>query len=120
MTGRDGFGVVVEPTLVGRLGSTYPASKHDVELRLDLAAVPAGGLAGVLRTESDAVLAADPTIRKVVFAAPAGDLEVIGAAEQAGFRYVVDVDLPGLELSLLVREPGWVTQVDMDLDRVPT
>jgi len=36
-----------------------------------------------------------------------------------GFRHVVDVDVPGEELSLLVREPEWVTQVDADLDRVP-
>jgi hypothetical protein len=55
----------------------------------------------------------------VVFAAPVDDLEIVAAAEAAGFRYVVDVEVPGEDLSLLVAEPEWVTRVDMDLDRVP-
>ena len=48
----------------------------------------------------------------------------MAAAESAGFRYVVDVDVPDEDgvveqLSLLVREPDFVTHVDMDLDHVP-
>ena len=104
-------------TLTGRLGAAYPASAHDVELRVT--GVAADQLAGVLAQESDKILAADPECRKVVFAAPLGDLDTMRAAEEAGFRYVVDVDIPGESLSLLVKEPSWVTAVDMDLDRVP-
>jgi hypothetical protein len=47
------------------------------------------------------------------------DLAAIAAAESVGFRHAVDVDVPGEELSLLVREPEGVTQVHADLDRVP-
>lgn len=109
--------VVVEPCLGGRLGDTYPASQHDVEIRLlDVAPDAASE---VLRTESDRILSADPGCRKVVLAVAEGDLDLVRAAEAAGFRFVVDVDLPGEQLSLFVREPAWVTAVDMDLDRVP-
>jgi hypothetical protein len=111
----------VEPTLTGRLAAAYPAGRHDVELRV--AGVPTAELATTLKREVTALREADPTLRKVVYAAPAGDLEVIGAAEAAGFRYVVDVDVlddgKPVELSLLVHEPDFVTRVDMDLDRVP-
>ncbi|MCK8616298.1 hypothetical protein [Gordonia sp. C13] len=70
---------------------------------------------------------ADPECRKVVFAverdgpeqARSRAIRTIAAAEAAGLRYVVDVDVPGHELSLLVSEPDWVTEVDMDLDHVP-
>ena len=63
------------------------------------------------------VLDNDPRCRRVVFAAPVDDLTSIAAAHAAGFRYVVDVDIPGEELSLLVAEAHWVTA--MDSDRVP-
>jgi hypothetical protein len=66
-----------------------------------------------------AIQAADPRCRRVVFAAPVDDLEIVAAAQAAGFRYVVEVEVPGEDLSLLVAEPEWVTRVDMDLDRVP-
>ncbi|GCE44881.1 hypothetical protein Rhow_000507 [Rhodococcus wratislaviensis] len=46
-------------------------------------------------------------------------MATIAAAEAAGFRYVVDVDVAESELSLLVSEPGWVTEVDIDLEHVP-
>jgi len=39
------------------------------------------------------------------------------AAEMAGFRPVVDVDVPGAELRLFVAEPVWVSNID--LQRVP-
>jgi hypothetical protein len=54
-----------------------------------------------------------------VFGAPRGDLATLTAAENAGFRYIVDVDLAGASLSLAVAEPPWVTSVDMDLGHVP-
>jgi hypothetical protein len=113
--------IAVEPTLSGRLGAAYPAGRHDVELRID--GVAPAELTAVLVRETEALLAADPALRKVVHAVPAGDLAAMAAAEAAGFRYVVDVDVleagRPLELALLVREPESVTRVDMDLDRVP-
>jgi hypothetical protein len=61
----------------------------------------------------------DPRCRRVVHAVPAGQRDQIAAAESAGCRYVVDVDLGREELSLLVAEPDWVTDTDIDIDRVP-
>ena len=99
------------------LAAAYPAAEHDVELWV-------GGIAPeqlerVLREESDRILEQDPECRKVVFAARVTDLAAVAAAESAGFRYVVDVDVPdedGVieELSLLVREPQFVTRGDFD------
>ncbi|WP_432975967.1 hypothetical protein [Dactylosporangium sp. CA-233914] len=111
----------VESCLTGRLRPVYPVATHDVEIRLD--GVAPDDLEDVLRDASERVLSSDPRCRKVVFATHVGDLHAMVAAEAAGFRYVVDVDVPddggALELSLLVREPASVTRVDMYLDRVP-
>ncbi|WP_408899891.1 hypothetical protein ACJ5H2_22195 (plasmid) [Nocardioides sp. R1-1] len=111
-----------ERCLDGRLAASYPAAEHDVELQVT--GVAPDDLGRVLREESDRILEKDPECRKVVFAALAADLAAVAAAESAGFRYVVDVDVPDEEgaveeLSLLVREPDFVTHVDMDLDHVP-
>jgi len=102
----------------GRLREAYPVSEHDVEVRVGELEPPV--LAGLLRDLVPAVLSADRSCRRVVFAAPEGDLAVLSAVEEAGFRCVVDVDLPDGSVSLAVAEPGWVTAVDMDLDHVPT
>lgn len=113
--------IEVENCLTGRLRNTYPAGSHDVEVRLS--GVPLGDLPSTLRDRADEILESDPRCRKVVYAPPAGDLGAIAAAEAAGFRFVVNVDVPDgpaiVELALLVREPDFVTRVDMDLDRVP-
>ena len=101
----------------GRLRDAYPAAEHDIEIRLDDA--PTDELTALLGALSAAAQPADPQCRRVVFGAPRGDLATLAAAENAGFRYVVDVDLVGASLSLAVAEPSWVTSVDMDLDRVP-
>ncbi|MFJ2756421.1 hypothetical protein ACIO3S_12530 [Nocardioides sp. NPDC087217] len=106
----------------GRLRNAYPVAEHDVEIQVS--GVEFADLGRVLSEEAKRVLADDPRCRKVVYAAPAGVREAIDAAESAGFRNVVEVDvltpLGGVEeLVLLVREPAYVTEVDMDLDRVP-
>jgi hypothetical protein len=101
----------------GRLRDAYPVAEHDIEIRLDDA--PTDEVTALLGALSAAVQQADPQCRRVVFGAPGGDLATLAAAENAGFRYVVDVDLAGASLSLAVAEPSWVTSVDMDLDRVP-
>ena len=115
-------GVVIDVELerceVGRLREAYPVSEHDVEVRVG--ELEPSTLAVLLRDLVPAVLSADPECRRVVFAAPEGDLAVLSGAEEAGFRYVVDVDLPDGSVNLTVAEPGWVTAVDMDLDHVPT
>lgn len=105
-----------ERCVTGRLRDAYPSHAHDVEIRLaeDL---PPDRLTQVLGQAARAALDSDPRCRRVVFAAPAGDTATIAATEAAGFRYVLDVDLAGIELSLLVAEPGWVTVLDSD--RVP-
>ncbi|WP_157570593.1 hypothetical protein [Microtetraspora malaysiensis] len=119
-SGGDGVlvEVRVERCVAGRLREAYPVGAHDVEIRV------ADGTPPALRTEVLAVLvgairAADPRCRRAVFAAPVDRPDVVAAAQAAGFRYVLDVDVPGAELSLLVAEPEWVTCVGMDLDRVP-
>lgn len=109
--------VIVERSGAGRLADSYPVSTHDIEVRVS-GARP-GTLTLVLAQVAAAVQQDDPHCRRVVFAAPVRDLAVIAAAEQAGFRYVVDVDIAGGSVSLMVVEPAWVTRVDMDLDRVP-
>lgn len=102
--------------VTGRLRDAYPVNAHDVEVRVT-EELPADLLAEMLAKTVREVLDNDPRCRRVVFAAPADDLTRIAAAQAAGFRYVVDVDIPGEDLSLLVAEPHWVTA--MDSDRVP-
>lgn len=105
--------VSAERCATGRLRSAYPVSEHDVEIR-----VP-GADAELLRSAIAEVMAADPACRRIVYAVAEGDLIATTAAEAAGFRYVVDVDLPdGAALSLLVVEPDWVTATDHDTDAI--
>jgi hypothetical protein len=118
--GVETTGVVVrlERPAAGRLRAAYPAGAHDIEIRILDAAAPTL-VTECLDVLTSAILAADSRCRRVVVAAPADDPDLAAAAEAAGFRHVVDVDIPNASLSLLVAEPGWVTQVDMDLDKVP-
>lgn len=109
--------VTLERCAAGRLRNAYPVSEHDLEARVS--ELPAAALAALLAELAPAVFTADPRCRRLVFAPPEGELALLSAAEEAGFRYVVDVDLAEGLVSLAVAEPGWVTAVDMDLDRVP-
>ncbi|WP_433346134.1 hypothetical protein ACQP25_26215 [Microtetraspora malaysiensis] len=125
-TGADaasgGDGVLVEVRVerctAGRLREAYPVGAHDVEIRVAEGTSPAL-LTEVLAVLVGAIRVADPRCRRAVFAAPVDRPDMVAAAQAAGFRYVLDVDVPGAELSLLVAEPEWVTCVGMDLDRVP-
>jgi hypothetical protein len=113
----DGEGVVelgVRRCISSRLRDTYPVSSHDIEL-FGLNDAPPHAFAHALIELSEAVLRADPLCRRVVFAAPAGEADMGRAAEMAGFRPVVDVDVPGAELRFA--EPDWVSNID--LQRVP-
>ncbi|MFF7474749.1 hypothetical protein [Streptomyces sp. NPDC008092] len=116
---RDGVTVDVrlERCAAGRLRHTYPAGAHDLEIRV--AGCPDDLLPALPRSLTAAVRAADPHCRRAVLAVPAADRGRITAAEAAGYRHAVDVDLGTEELALLVAEPDWVTGTDIDLDRVP-
>ncbi|MCL2533601.1 MAG: hypothetical protein FWE39_05500 [Nocardiaceae bacterium] len=103
----------------GALGNAYPAGVADIELDIrglrDVAA---------LRALGERILRENPACRRIVLPVPAGDLDAIGFAEDAGFRYVVDVDVPGergeiTELSLLVMEPGWVANAPTAVNDLP-
>ncbi|GLZ11998.1 hypothetical protein Acsp04_22330 [Actinomadura sp. NBRC 104425] len=118
---RDGgvdAGVHVERCAAGRLRDAYPVGARDVEVQVT-DAVADEALTALLRELAEAVQRADPECRRVVYAAPEGDADQVAAAECAGFRRVVDVDLADRQLSLLVVEPDWVTRTDIDLDHVP-
>ncbi|MDX1876136.1 hypothetical protein SBI67_28800 [Mycolicibacterium sp. 120266] len=103
----------------GPLRDAYPVGAHDVEIRISSSLAPPSGLASFLGELGGAILSADRACRRVVVAVAPDDLAVVSAAEAVGFRHVVDVEVPGEELSLFVLEPEWVTEVDADLDRVP-
>ncbi|MFI6737838.1 hypothetical protein ACIBI9_33370 [Nonomuraea sp. NPDC050451] len=103
--------VHLERCATGRLREAYPAGARDVEVRVS-PAVTGEAMTRLLRVVTDAVSRQDPACRRVVCPVPEGDLGRIAAAEAAGFRYVVDVDLADEQLSLLVAEPEWVTGID--------
>jgi hypothetical protein len=73
-----------------------------------------------LQLVAELVFGADADCRRVILGVPVGDVSAIARGEAAGFRYVVDVNLPDRELSLLAAEPAWVIQESMHLDDVPT
>lgn len=102
----------------GWLRDAYPISLDDVELYTP-DRVMHQTFTSAMAELSQSILAADPHCRRVVFAAAAGDDAVVSAARAAGFRYALDVDVPGAELSFLVVEADWVTISDADLDGVP-
>ncbi|WP_238841779.1 hypothetical protein [Prescottella equi] len=103
----------------GPLGNADPAGIADLELDLRGLGDP-----DALRGLGEQILRENPACRRVVLPVPAGDLDAIGFAEDAGFRYVVDVDVAGergeiTELSLLVLEPGWVADAPTAVDDLP-
>ncbi|MCH5672870.1 hypothetical protein [Streptomyces gilvus] len=116
--GGEATTVHVERCAAGRLRDTYPVAAHDVEVRPD-PHLHGPELSAVLGQLAAAIRVADGRCRRVVYAVDAPDPARVAAAEEAGFRYVVDVDVAGREHSLLVAEPGWVTATDMALERVP-
>lgn len=110
--------VRVERCAAGQLREAYPVGAHDVGVRVTVA-LPTETLAELLGVLVRAITAADPHCRRMVHAVDEGDQRAIAAAEAAGFRYVVDVDLPDEQLSLLVYEPDWAAAADVDLERIP-
>lgn len=117
---KDGLHVtaLLERAVTGVFREAFPCGEHDLRLGISPTPHPAS-LTELLTAYAGQFAVLDPECRRLVFAAPEGDLAAIGAAEQAGFRYVVDVEVADGSYSLMVVEPEWVTAVDMDLDRVP-
>ncbi|MCG5220908.1 hypothetical protein [Streptosporangium sp. KLBMP 9127] len=111
--------VLLERCAAGRLRDAYPVSGHDTEVRF--AAGPPGGepARALLRELAGAIQQADPLCRRVVCGATVGDDILFDAAQGAGFRYVVTVDVAAGSIRLFVAEPAWVTAVDLNLDQVP-
>lgn len=97
------------------IAAAYPAGKRDRLIQPDAqAGAPA------VQLVSEQVMAADPACRRLVLAVDEGDVAAIARGEAAGYRYVLDVDVPGRSLSLLAAEPGSVLEDSRHLDDVPT
>ena len=98
----------------GDLVDAYPAGTHDKQL-----VVEGRPSTQAVRDYVAAVLADDPRCRRVVLAVPENDLAAIGWAEDAGFRFVVNVETRSGAHSLLVVEPEWVLAQPSALDEIP-
>jgi len=110
--------VMLERAVTGVFREAFPSGEHDLRLAVDPVPDP-DGLFDLLSSFAQQFSTLDPECRRLIYAAPEGDLASIATAERAGFRYVVDVEVVTGSYSLMVVEPAWVTAVDMDLDRVP-
>lgn len=97
------------------IAAAYPAGARDRLIGPD---AQAGSPA--IQLVSEQVMAADPACRRLVLAVDEGDVAGIARGEAAGYRYVLDVDVPGRSLSLLTAEPDWVLEDSRHLDDVPT
>ncbi len=98
----------------GSFVDAYPAGTHDREILVEGSPTPSS-----VREATARVLAADPRCRRVVLAVTADDLIAISWAEEAGYRYVVDVDIHDGQFTLLVTEPDWVLAQPHILDDIP-
>lgn len=98
----------------GELRDAYPSGTHDIELRYVGKPEPSA-----MASYTAKLLAADPRCRRVVLAVSELDLDAIAWAEDAGFRYVIDVETYAGEVSLLVTEPQWVLDQPAILEDIP-
>lgn len=114
----DPVQVRISRALATEMRDAYPASAHDIVLEIG-SGPTAAEVPDLLAAIVAAIQAGDPACRRTILPIAIGDLPFQRAAEEAGFRYVVDVDIDDREVVLFVAEPHWVTEVDMDLDRVP-
>lgn len=106
-----------QSVLAGRseVRDAYPISAHDQVISVSDEVV-----AGSIQLVAEELMRRDRECRRLVIAAAEGDVREIARAEQAGFRYVVDVDLWDRSVSLLVAEPMWVLEESRNIDVVPT
>ncbi|WP_120005615.1 hypothetical protein [Nesterenkonia muleiensis] len=94
---------------------TYPVGTQDRLLE-----VSDDAAAEAIQLVSEHLFAHATHCRRLVIACPEEDVEQIAQAEQAGYRYVVDVDLPDRSVSLMTAEPQWVLEQSRNIDIVPT
>ncbi len=88
------------------LAQYYDAHAHDAGIHLLLGPAECRGrrlAADLLRVTSDWQLDADPLATRVIGEPDASNLRLIRVAELAGFRHVMDIDLPHKRAALLVR-----------------
>lgn len=116
---RDAQGAVVggldaRKVVGNHLEGAYPVGIEDREVRIEPGSSPDAVSAAVRSILTDAV-----RCRRVVLAIPEGELDAMRAAEEAGFRFVVDVDTHRESLSLLVAEPGWVLAQPSAIEEIP-
>jgi hypothetical protein len=98
----------------GPLVDAYPAGAHDRELAFSGTPTRDGVSESVDRT-----FAADPRCRRVVLPLAEDDLAAIARAEEAGFRFVVNVETRAGAYALLVAEPEWVLAEPHLLEDIP-
>lgn len=98
----------------GELRDAYPSGTHDLELLYSGAPSTAA-----LAEYSGELLRAHPRCRRIVLAVPELDLVAIAWAEDAGFRFVIDVETTSRACSLLVLEPQWVIDQPAILEDIP-
>lgn len=86
---------------------TYPYGANDVILPYNNAEALAQRISEVFAT--------DPKCRRVIVPVEPDNVEEISACEDAGMRYVLDVQLrTGEEHALMVAEPDWVANQSTD------
>lgn len=107
--------VEVAPVRNSKYKATYPIGSRD-----RLLSVSDDAAAAAVQLVSEHVLAADSRCKRLVIACAEGDLAAIDRAEAAGYRYVVDVDLPDGSASLMTAEPARVLEQSRRIDTVPT
>jgi hypothetical protein len=98
----------------GDLVEAYPAGTHDREILIEGSPAPTAVAELTMQ-----LLAADPRCRRVVLPVPESDLDTIAWAEDAGFRFVVNVETRNGEYALLVTEPDWVLAQPHILEDIP-
>ena len=98
----------------GELVDAYPAGTHDRQILIEGTIT-----ADELRVATRQILDGDARCRRVVIGVPERDLDAISWAEDAGYRYVVDVETRSGGYSLLVTEPQWVLDQPHILEDIP-
>jgi hypothetical protein len=109
-----GARIGVRRARTSELAVAYPAGTHDREL-----VVEGDPTATAVAAFTERLLADDPRCRRVVLPVPERHLDAIAWAEEAGYRYVVDVETRVGAFSLLVTEPDWVLAQPHILEDIP-
>ena len=105
----------VKRVVDSEFAATYPSGLRDRLLLPE-----PGAPAEAIQLASEIVMGSDPACRRLVLATAEDDLDAIGVAEAAGYRFVVEVDLHRGSFALLIAEPVWVLEESRNIDEVPT